>query len=89
MTAEPPGRGTKVPGRETKDPDARCGVCRVSNMQGPGAGTQKAMHEAGEPGPASVTAPAVSGLPAVALIDASRDGDLIVAGSRGGGPQSS
>jgi len=47
--------------------------------------TQKAVDQAGEPGPASVTVRAVSGLPAVELINASRDSDLIVVGSRGGG----
>jgi len=47
--------------------------------------TQKAVSQAGEPGPASVTVRAVSGLPAVELINASRDSDLIVVGSRGGG----
>jgi len=47
--------------------------------------TQKAVDQAGEPGAASVTVRAVSGLPAVELINASRDCDLIVVGSRGGG----
>ena len=47
--------------------------------------TQKAVAQAGVPGPASVTVRAVSGLPAVELINASRDCDLIVVGSRGGG----
>jgi nucleotide-binding universal stress UspA family protein len=47
--------------------------------------TQKVVDQAGEPGPASVTVRAVSGLPAVELINASRDCDLIVVGSRGGG----
>jgi nucleotide-binding universal stress UspA family protein len=47
--------------------------------------TQKAVHQAGEPRPASVTVRAVSGLPAVELINASREADLIVVGSRGGG----
>lgn len=47
--------------------------------------TQKVVDQAGEPGPASVTVRAVSGLPAVELIDASREADLIVVGSRGGG----
>lgn len=47
--------------------------------------TQKAVDRAGEPGPASVTVRAVSGLPAVELINASREADLIVVGSRGGG----
>jgi len=47
--------------------------------------TQKAVHLAGEPGPAWVTVRAVSGLPAEELINASREADLIVVGSRGGG----
>ena len=47
--------------------------------------TQKAVSQAGEPGPASVTVRAVSGLTAVELINASREADLIVVGSRGGG----
>jgi len=47
--------------------------------------THKAVDQAGKPGPASVTVRAVSGLPAVELINASRDCDLIVVGSRGGG----
>jgi len=47
--------------------------------------TQKAVDQTGQPGPASVTVRAVSGLPAEELINASRDSDLIVVGSRGGG----
>jgi nucleotide-binding universal stress UspA family protein len=47
--------------------------------------THKAVSQAGEPGPASVTVRAVSGLAAVELINASREADLIVVGSRGGG----
>ena len=47
--------------------------------------TQKAVSQAGEPGPASVTVRAVSGLPAAELIDASGEADLIVVGARGGG----
>jgi nucleotide-binding universal stress UspA family protein len=39
----------------------------------------------GGPGPASVTIHAVSGIPAQTLIEASRDADLLVVGSRGGG----
>jgi nucleotide-binding universal stress UspA family protein len=46
---------------------------------------QKAVSQAGEPGPASVTVRAVSGLPAQELVDASSDADLVVVGSRGGG----
>jgi nucleotide-binding universal stress UspA family protein len=47
--------------------------------------TQKMVGQAGEPGPASVTVRAVSGLAARELIDASADADLVVVGSRGGG----
>ncbi len=47
--------------------------------------TQKAVEAAGEPGPASVTVRAVSGLAAQELISASADSDLLVVGSRGGG----
>jgi nucleotide-binding universal stress UspA family protein len=46
---------------------------------------QKAVEAAGEPGPASVTVRAVSGLAAQELIAASADSDLVVVGSRGGG----
>jgi nucleotide-binding universal stress UspA family protein len=46
---------------------------------------QKAVKEAGEPGPASVTVRAVSGLPAEELVDASATADMVVVGKRGGG----
>jgi len=46
---------------------------------------QKAVSQAGEPGPASVTVRAVSGLPAQELVGASSGADLVVVGSRGGG----
>ena len=46
---------------------------------------QKAVDAAGEPGPASVTVRAVSGIAAQELINASKDSDLVVVGSRGGG----
>jgi nucleotide-binding universal stress UspA family protein len=46
---------------------------------------QQAVSQAGEPGPASVTVRAVSGLPAQELVGASSDADLVVVGSRGGG----
>ncbi len=46
---------------------------------------QKAVDQAREPGPASVTVRAVSGLPAQELVAASSDADLVVVGSRGGG----
>jgi nucleotide-binding universal stress UspA family protein len=46
---------------------------------------QKALSQAGEPGPASVTVRAVSGMPAKELVSASSGADLVVVGSRGGG----
>lgn len=46
---------------------------------------QKAVSQVGDPGPASVTVRAVSGLPAQELITASSDADLVVVGARGGG----
>jgi nucleotide-binding universal stress UspA family protein len=45
----------------------------------------KAADELGESRPASVTVRAVNGFPAQELIDASRDADLVVVGSRGAG----
>jgi nucleotide-binding universal stress UspA family protein len=45
----------------------------------------KAAAQLGEPQPASVTVRAVNGFPAHELIEASRDADLLVVGSRGGG----
>ena len=49
------------------------------------AETDKALAEVGEPRPQSVTVKAVHGFPAEVLIDASRDADMIVLGSRGVG----
>jgi nucleotide-binding universal stress UspA family protein len=46
---------------------------------------QKAVSQAGEPGPASVTVRAVSGIPSQELVGASSDSDLVVVGARGGG----
>ena len=46
---------------------------------------QKAVSQAGDPGPASVTVRAVSGIPAQELVNASSDADLVVVGARGGG----
>jgi nucleotide-binding universal stress UspA family protein len=46
---------------------------------------QKAVSQAGEPAPASVTVRAVSGLPAQELVGASSDADLVVVGSNSGG----
>ena len=45
----------------------------------------KAAAQLGESQPASVTVRAVNGSPAQELIEASRDADLLVVGSRGGG----
>lgn len=45
----------------------------------------KAAAQLGESQPASVTVRAVNGLAAQELIEASRDADLLVVGSRGGG----
>ncbi|HXZ71795.1 MAG TPA: universal stress protein [Streptosporangiaceae bacterium] len=45
----------------------------------------KAAAQLGESQPVSVTVRAVSGSPAQELIEASRDADLLVVGSRGGG----
>ncbi len=47
---------------------------------------QKTVSQAGEPGPASVTVRAVSGLAAQELVSASSDSDLVVVGAHGGGP---
>jgi nucleotide-binding universal stress UspA family protein len=49
------------------------------------AETDKALAEVGELRPESVTVQAVHGFPAEVLIDASRDADMIVLGSRGVG----
>ena len=46
---------------------------------------QKAVSQAGEPAPASVTVRAVSGIASQELVSASSDADLVVVGSRGGG----
>ena len=45
----------------------------------------KAAAQLGESQPLAVTVRAVNGLPAQELIEASRDADLLVVGSRGGG----
>ena len=46
---------------------------------------QKAVSQAGEQAPASVTVRAVSGLPAQELLGASSDADLVVVGTNSGG----
>jgi nucleotide-binding universal stress UspA family protein len=47
--------------------------------------TQKAASELGEGQPDSVTVRAINGFPAEALIEVSKDVDLVVVGSRGAG----
>src|SRR5262249_58907154 len=47
--------------------------------------TAKAISQLGDVQPSSVTVRAISGFPALELIEASRAADLIVVGSRGGG----
>jgi nucleotide-binding universal stress UspA family protein len=47
--------------------------------------TQKVASQLGEPRPPSVKVRAISGFPAKELIEASRDADLVVVGSRGAG----
>jgi nucleotide-binding universal stress UspA family protein len=47
--------------------------------------TLKVTSQLGEPRPASVTVRAVNGFPAQELIEASREADLMVVGSRGAG----
>ena len=49
------------------------------------AETDKALAEAGEPRPESITVKAVHGFPSEVLIEASRDADMLVLGSRGTG----
>ena len=49
------------------------------------AETDKALAEAGESRPESVTVRAVHGFPPEVLVEASRDADMIVLGSRGAG----
>lgn len=47
--------------------------------------TRKVTNQLGESVPNSITVRAISGFPSQALIDASRDADLVVLGSRGAG----
>jgi nucleotide-binding universal stress UspA family protein len=47
--------------------------------------TRKATSQLGESVPDSITVRAISGYPSQELIDASRDADLVVVGSRGAG----
>ena len=45
----------------------------------------KAIAQCGEPGPASTSVTSVNGIVAQALVEASRESDLLVVGARGGG----
>jgi len=47
--------------------------------------TEEALKDAGPGQPASVQVRSISGFPAEALIEASKDSDLVVLGARGGG----
>jgi nucleotide-binding universal stress UspA family protein len=47
--------------------------------------TQKALKDTGPGRPASVQVRSIAGFPAEALIEASKDSDLLVIGARGGG----
>jgi len=49
------------------------------------AEVDRALANAGDSRPSSVTVRGVSGLPAEAILDAAKDADLIVVGSRGAG----
>jgi len=58
---------------------------RVQAREGAQAATDKALARAGEARPKSVTVEAFGGVPAEELINASKDADMIVVGSRGAG----
>jgi nucleotide-binding universal stress UspA family protein len=60
-------------------------VAQETALQAAEKAAAEAAGRLGEPGPAPVTVRAVSGIPAQELIEASRDADLLVVGSRGGG----
>ncbi len=60
-------------------------AARETAQQAAEAAAAKATEGLGEAQPASVTVRAVSGIAAQELINASRDADLVVVGSRGGG----
>jgi nucleotide-binding universal stress UspA family protein len=63
------------------DDPARTEEARVAAQ----AETDKVLAGLGEPRPESVTVKAVHGLPADALINAGKDADMLVLGSRGAG----
>ena len=46
---------------------------------------EKAQAKLGDTGPASITIKAVTGIPAEQILDAAKDADMIVVGSRGAG----
>ena len=77
-----PGRGglrrrpRRLPGGPARDRTGR---------EAAQAETDKALAEVGEPRPESVNVTAVHGFPAEVLIEASRDADMVVLGSRGVG----
>jgi nucleotide-binding universal stress UspA family protein len=58
---------------------------REENRKAAQEAVDQAVQKAGGPVPADVTVRAVSGTPAEALIEASREADLLVVGSRGAG----
>ena len=58
---------------------------RDAVQQAAEAAVAKATEGLGDAKPASVTVRAVSGIPTQELINASKDADLVVVGSRGGG----
>ena len=70
------GDPTSSPGDRTAEETAR---------QAAEKAVAAAAGQLGGPGPASVAVRAISGIPAQALIEASRNADLLVVGSRGGG----
>jgi nucleotide-binding universal stress UspA family protein len=60
-------------------------VCTAQARQDAQDATDKALANAGDARPASVTVTALSGIPAEELVDASKDADMLVVGSRGTG----
>jgi nucleotide-binding universal stress UspA family protein len=58
---------------------------REENRKSAQEAVDQVLQKASGPTPADVTVRAVSGTPAEALIDASREADLLVVGSRGAG----
>ncbi len=70
-------------GRQLSVPDAEHAI--ASARQAADDAVVKAASEIGEQRPAAITVSAFTGYPAQALIDASRDADLVVVGSRGAG----